>query len=148
MPVYVNHSQVIIRKSLIEDKYPGGVLKFKTETGFTSVPRNVEDKELLSFAAMNSDELELNILAKHFDYNLDEDNQLVHSNDFVIVERYGGKLWSCDWLDCDSDRYPTFCWDVSADKVSIDAVKWRASCPMNLIEKAFGSWDFWSSPIL
>ena len=58
MPLYVDLSQIVFRKSIIDERFPGGVEEFKTAFKFSITPRNAEDNELISFVSMNVEECE------------------------------------------------------------------------------------------
>ncbi|MFT4757608.1 MAG: hypothetical protein ACI91R_002264, partial [Vicingaceae bacterium] len=59
MPIYTDLSNLIFPKAHIALKYPGGVEQFKIDYKFDTVENNREDKELISFAQMNSDDFDL-----------------------------------------------------------------------------------------
>ena len=56
MPINTDLSQLVFRKSIITEKYKGGLEQFKEDFEFTSGKYNMEDNELISMAAMNPDE--------------------------------------------------------------------------------------------
>ncbi len=72
----------------------------------------------------------------------------ISSNEFVIINRYGGKMWPCDWIETSNDDYPVFFWDISAsESAKQEAIK-RSKCLMSEIESTYGSWAAWGAPIL
>jgi len=128
MPIYIRLSQLIFKKSIVEQKFPGGLEKLKAMYKYDPAKHSIvsvgsypigeffEDSDLISFTAMNSDELELSDIVDHFQLVTNEEGAIISSTDFVILERYGGRMWDCDWLKDNT----VFIWDVSA---SVEAVK-------------------------
>ena len=107
MPINTDLSQLVFRKSIITEKYEGGVEQFKRDFKFSLGEYNMEDNELISMAAMNPDELDLTQAANNFHRIADEDNYITGSDDFVIINRYGGKMWDNEWI---TGCYGRFCW--------------------------------------
>ena len=147
MPICTDLSQVVFRKSIVSDKYPGGIEQFKTDFKFSSGKYNAEDNELISFVAMNADELDLDQTANNFHRIIDKEGYIIGSNDFVVVNRYGGKSWDNQWLTGYEDNVSVFFWDITANEASIKEAKARSSCPMNEIETRYGSWIKWGEVI-
>ena len=148
MPINTDLSQLVFRKSIISEKYKGGLQKFKKDFEFSSVKRNREDNELISLAAMNPDEFDLTLAANNFHRIADEDNFIIGSDDFVIINRYGGKMWYCDWITGDDDEYPAFFWDVKACETSIEEALERCNCEVHEIEARYGSFMKWGEVIV
>ena len=168
MPLYVDLSQIVFRKSIIDERFPGGVEEFKTAFKFSITPRNAEDNELISFVSMNVEELNFDAAAS-FDWQKDDEGFLVDppmfffkvmelvgdvgdlrisSNEFVIINRFGGKMWPCDWIETSNDDYPVFFWDITAsESAKQEAIK-RSKCFISEIESTYGSWAAWGAPIL
>lgn len=99
MPIYLHLASLVIAKSTIEEKYHGGTVQFKQDLAFGKCPRDQEDNELFSLAAMNCDEFDVQ---KLIDRGLHFDEGKGHSDDFVIISRYGGCLWEVPWLTANS----------------------------------------------
>ncbi len=60
MPINTDLSQLVFRKSIIAEKYIGGVAQFKEDFEFSLGKYNMEDSELISLVAMNAEDLDLN----------------------------------------------------------------------------------------
>ena len=103
---------------------------------------------LISTAAMNPDELDLTQAANNFHRIADEDNYITGSDDFVIINRYGGKMWDCEWVTGNDGEHPTFFWDVNASEKAIEEALERCDCPVNEIETRYGTWMKWGEVIL
>ena len=168
MPLYVDLSQIIFRKSIIEERFPGGVEEFKTAFNFNITPLNAEDNELISFVSMNAEDLNFEAAAS-FDWQKGDEGFLVDppmfffkvmelvgdvedlrisSKEFVIINRYGGKKWPCDWIETSGDDYPVFFWDILANKNAKQEAITRSNCLMSDIESTYGSWTTWGAPII
>lgn len=116
MPVYVFIANLIVKKSAVAAKYPGGVAQFRSVYANTYYPdARQEDNELFVFHAHNAAFFNLGELTG-LHWNQEEQ----YSEDFVIVERYNPKLilWEADWLCTNT----VFCW--------------HADCAPNLIAEA------------
>ena len=74
MPINTDLSQLVFRKSIIAEKYKGGLEQFKEDFEFSSGKYNMEDNELISFVAMNAEDLDLTTAANSFHRIVDEDN--------------------------------------------------------------------------
>ena len=72
MPLYVNLSQIVFRKSIIEERFPRGVEEFKAAFNFNTTPLNAEDNELISFVSMNAEDVNFEAAAS-FDWQKDEE---------------------------------------------------------------------------
>jgi hypothetical protein len=66
MPINTDLSQLVFRKSIIAEKYKGGLEQFKEDFEFSSGKYNMEDNELISFVAMNAEDLDLTTLCWHY----------------------------------------------------------------------------------
>ena len=108
----------------------------------------MEDNELISMAAMNPDELDLTQAANNFHRIADEDNYITGSDDFVIINRYGGKMWDNEWITGDEGKGSVFFWDVTASVASIQEAQDRSNCPMDEIETRYGTWMKWGEVIM
>ncbi len=103
----------------------------------------MEDNELISFVAMNPDELDLTQAANNFHRIADEDNYITGSDDFVVVNRYGGREWDNEWITGDAGKGSVFFWDVTASAASIQEAQDRSNCPMDEIETRYETWMKW-----
>ena len=94
MPVFIHLSNLIVDKEAIKQKYKGGVDQFRLDfQNYNSLFQ--EDLELFSLAAMNSGDFSFDKLLEgglHY-YEFSQ-----RSDDFVILDRYGGCHWQVDWL--------------------------------------------------
>ena len=55
MPVYIHLANLFIKKSAVENKYEGGIVKFREDFFISGDNYNQEDNELFSIAKMNTD---------------------------------------------------------------------------------------------
>lgn len=116
MPVFIYLSILVVDKKAIKKKYKGGIVEFKKNYRWDEDCNNQEDDELFAIASMNSDEHEIEELTSK---GLSFDAQLQRSNDFTIVNRYGGAEWPVSWLE----HGYSFAWHVDADEKFIDQAK-------------------------
>ena len=96
MPVYIHLSNLIVNKESIAEKCQGGIEQFRQDFQDDNELFQ-EDQELFCLASMNSDEFNIAEMTER-GLSFDQDNQ--RSDDFVVVERYGGALWETSWLEC------------------------------------------------
>ena len=143
MPINTELSQLVFRKSIIAEKYIGGVAQFKEDFEYSRGKYNREDNELISLVAMNADDLGLSQAANNFHRIMDEEGYIVGSEDFVVVNRYGGKMWDNEWITGDAGKGSVFFWDVNASEASIQEAYDRSNCPMDEIETRYGTWMKW-----
>ena len=139
MPIYIRLSQLIFKKSIVEQKFPGGVEKLKAMYKYDPAKHSIvsvgsyptgeffEDSDLISFTAMNSDELDLSGIVDHFQLVTNEEDEIISSTDFVILERYGGRMWDCDWLKDNT----LFIWDVAASAEAVKELERRSAMTMD-----------------
>ena len=106
MPVYLHVFNLIIDKRAVEQKYPGGIEKFRIDYGIPESEIDQEDDELFSFGQMNYDQLHIDSLISN-GLNYDPDRK--ESNDFTIVYRYGGLGCDVNWLK----HNRVFAWHIS-----------------------------------
>lgn len=106
MPVYLDLTNIVFEKQLLEHKYPGGCDQFRLDWDVINHEAHQEDDELISLASMNLDEFQIE---KLIDKGLEFNSELQYSNDFVAISRYGGKHWQADWLQ----NNQTFAWHVN-----------------------------------
>lgn len=96
MPVFIHFANLIIPKTVVEAKYPGGIRQFKEENDFTNTNHNQEDDELFVISRKFVHEFDLGMLIqKGFDY--DKKNHF--SNDFMLLPHKGKSPWTVDWLE-------------------------------------------------
>ena len=148
MPINTELSQLVFRKSIIAEKYIGVVAQFKEDFEYSRGKYNREDNELISLVAMNADDLGLSQAANNFHRIMDEEGYIVGSEDFVVVNRYGGKMWDNEWITGDAGKGSVFFWDVNASEASIQEAYDRSNCPMDEIETRYGTWMKWGEVIL
>jgi hypothetical protein len=124
MPVFIHLSNLIVPKSIIATKYPGGIEAFRNTFKISQVNNHQEDDELFSLSAMNSDEFDLLT-------NLDFDRTNQTSTDFVIVNRYGGAAWTVAWLDYNVN----FAWHIDCDETQLKKAKATAEITMDEVKR-------------
>ncbi len=108
MPIYLDVENLVFNKELLDMKYQGGSKQFRADWKITDSDIHQEDDELISLAAMNMDEFEIDALTAR---GLAFDSDKQYSIDFVAISRYGGALWEAEWLNCNE----TFAWHVNCD---------------------------------
>ena len=109
MPVFIYLSILVIDKKAIKKKYKGGIVEFKKNYRWDEDCNNQEDDELFAIASMNSDEHEIKELTSK---GLSYDFSAGRSEDFTIVNRYGGAEWKVSWLN----HGYSFAWHNDADE--------------------------------
>ena len=124
MPVFIHLSNLIVPKSIIENKYPGGIEAFRKTFKISEVNNHQEDDELFSLSAINSDEFDLLT-------NLDFDRKNQNSSDFVIVNRYGGPAWKVTWLD----NNVNFARHIDCNQTQIKKAKATAEITMDEVKR-------------
>ncbi|MBK8516059.1 MAG: hypothetical protein IPL55_07145 [Saprospiraceae bacterium] len=116
MPVFIHLSIMVVDKKVIKKKYKGGISAFKNNYYWGEDTNNQEDDELFAVASMNSDDQDIEELISN---GLSFDMESQRSDDFTIVNRYGGALWPVPWLEHDY----SFAWHVDADENFIEKAK-------------------------
>ncbi|PCJ00171.1 MAG: hypothetical protein COB15_03285 [Flavobacteriales bacterium] len=123
MPIYIHLSNLILAKKTVEKKYLGGINQFRLDYFSNIDTLNQEDKELFSLVSMNNDELDIDtLIQKGISYSMETQT----SDDFTIINRYGGALWSVSWI---SDN-GIFAWHNECEKEKIDLAEKIANTPM------------------
>ena len=143
MPIYQDLSNLVLAKSTIELKYAGGVAQFKKDFRFDAVAKNREDNELIGFAYMNSSDISIDEILDAGFHAVFNGEVFVSSNDFVIINRYGGREWECPWLADNG----VFFWHTEAPAAAQQEAKERGECPVNQIEETYGSFQNWAKTI-
>ena len=77
---------------------------------------NQEDDELVSICQMNPEEFDIPFLLER---GLSLDIEKKHSDDFVILFRYGGRQWEASWLEDNS----IFAWHKNCNQDQIQKAK-------------------------
>ena len=112
MPIVLDLSNLIIEKSIIEEKYHGGLEAFRERYIKSITPKNSEDNMLFSLVKMNADEFDIDeLIYNGLSYN--ENTQT--SNDFTIYSKYGGAYWQLENLNSNS----LFVWHREDDELKI-----------------------------
>lgn len=123
MPVFIHLSILVINKKAIKKKYRGGIEAFKRAYKWGEDTCNQEDDELFALASMNSNEHEIMELTSN---GMSYDAIHRRSEDFTIVNRYGGAEWAVNWLETGY----SFVWHVEADENFISKAKNADLMPM------------------
>lgn len=114
MPICIDLANLVITRSAVISKYPGGLIGFRNETGFDPQGKaDQEDHELLCFGAMELDDLWGHVLHLR-NAGLHYSEEHAEENDLVLIARYGGPVNVPLWL-----RYNGhYAWhkDCSAEK--------------------------------
>jgi len=130
MPVFIHLSILVVDKKAIKKKYKGGITAFRNHYYWGEETNNQEDDELFAIASMNSDDQDIDELISK---GLSFDNDLQRSDDFTIVNRYGGALWPVSWL---KHGY-SFAWHIDADENCIEKAKAVENMTMDKIAELF-----------
>tara|TARA_Y100001954_G_scaffold226739_1_gene269009 strand:- start:286 stop:729 length:444 start_codon:yes stop_codon:yes gene_type:complete len=132
MPIITDLSNLVIAKDTIDKKVKGGVEQFRKDW-IDNYKRNEEDDELFSLSKMNPDEFDIDALISQ---GLAYDIKSQSSEDFVIVTKYGHKLWIADWLEVEGsymfhrtcpqaqkDRAKYYMNEITMDRVEKEALE-------------------------
>ncbi len=130
MPVFIHLSILVVDKKAIKKKYTGGISAFKNNYYWGEDTNNQEDDELFAVASMNSDDQDIEELISN---GLSFDIKSQRSDDFTIVNRYGGALWPVSWLE----HGYSFAWHVDADENFIEKAKAVDEMNMEIIADLF-----------
>jgi hypothetical protein len=120
----------LLKSKLLKIKYFGGLEAFKENYPWGDDFNNQEDDELFAIASMNSDEHEIEELTLR---GLSFDVELQRSDDFTIVNRYGGAEWSVSWLE----HGYSFAWHIYAKENYIAQAKGVDLMTMDKIGELF-----------
>ena len=112
MPIVLDLANLIIEKSLIEEKYIGGIDAFRERYIKSTLPKNSEDNMLFSLVKMNADEFDIDEL---IDNGLSFDGTTQTSKDFTIYSKYGGAYWELENLKSNT----LFVWHTQDDELKI-----------------------------
>lgn len=108
MPIFIHLANLIIPKKVVEEKYPGGIKKFKEVNDFEGENHNQEDDELFGISRKFVHEFDLGMLiSKGFEY----DKKNHRSNDFILLPRKGKLPWEVEWLN----QNGVFAWHTDTD---------------------------------
>jgi hypothetical protein len=130
MPVFINLSILVVDKKALEKKYKGGIDEFRNNYYWGEDTNNQEDDELFAIASMNSDDQDIEKLISQ-GLSFDEGSQ--RSDDFTIINRYGGALWPVSWLQ----HGYSFAWHVDAHVSYIKKAKAVEHMTMDKIGELF-----------
>jgi hypothetical protein len=130
MPVFIHLSILVVDKKAIKKKYKGGIVEFRKNYRWGDDSNHQEDDELFAIASMNSDEQDIEELTSR---GLSFDSELQRSDDFTIVNRYGGAEWPVSWLQHES----SFAWHIDADENFIEKAKAVEKMTMAKIAELF-----------
>src|SRR6266568_5016139 len=105
MAIAMEFFNIIVPKSVITAKYPGGIAQCKKDGG----PGILEDEHLIRGGAMNWSDVEM--IIRHLERcgmrHLDENGRSV---DIVVVDMIRGPLTPCNWIEFDSCKGAPRCW--------------------------------------
>jgi len=99
MAIPIGFYSVIVPKKVLENKYKGGLIQYKTDCPNSSY---IEDEYLTRVGFLSRQALSRfceNIVANglHFD----EEN--IISEDYVVVQNLFGRNWAADWIGFNDD---------------------------------------------
>jgi hypothetical protein len=114
MPLYVDFYILLVKKSAVRAKYPGGLEQFRADYAIGSSEVNEEDDELFSLGQMNP-YYDIDALT---DRGLAFDDTTKHSEDFTILPRYGDLFWEAPWVA----HNRVFAWHVDTDPQAVQRV--------------------------
>lgn len=128
MPVYLDIYNLIIPKTVVCEKYPGGTDGFLDDFNFESFEINQEDDEVFCFGQTDLDSLPTeDLINKGFHF----DTVKQCSKDFVVIYRYGDHYWSVPWLQHNG----VFAWHMDAARESIKKVEEICDLTMDQISE-------------
>ena len=122
MPIYIDLSNLIIPKSIIEERYNGGLDSFRDRFINSNNPRNQEDDELFQIAKMNPDEFNFQIF--------ESEGLYLKKGDYDIINKYGYQA-SENWLKI---KFP-FIYHSNCEPMQIKLAHHLASMTMDVIMK-------------
>jgi len=131
MPIFIHNANLIFDKQILEEKYAGGLALFYKDFDFHELELAQEDNLICALAALNADEFSID---KLIEKGLDWDQEKQDSTDFVILERYGGALWKVDWLEADSEDYPSLAWHMNTNEKIKTRAREVCNMPMDQLE--------------
>lgn len=103
MAVPIEFFSVVITKQVIQQKYKGGLIQFKTDTPNASY---VDDEHLTRVGFMDSKSLD-EYCEKLIANGLHYDEVQHFSTDFVVVQSLIGKKWKAKWLYINDEDWAT-----------------------------------------
>ena len=130
MPTYVHNCNLIIRKSVVAEKYVGGNRQFRKDYSIGTSEVNQEDDELFCLGSMNVEDFDLDKLTEK-GLNFDAEKQF--SADFTILYRSGKCSWATDWLINDT----IFAWDILTSETCLEKANRISSMNMDQIRAMF-----------
>lgn len=128
MPIYLHLANLIILKTAVEKKYPGGIDQFRIDYGIGEDNYNQEDNELFAIASMNTDDFDYEQLITD---GLHFDEELQFSTDFTVMSRYGFFFWKTDWIEDNK----VFAWHIETNKEAIERANYIANLTFEYIQK-------------
>jgi hypothetical protein len=107
MSVVLSCNYLVVRKSAVEELYPGGLVAFRKEWMPTSPADEYEDPYLLSFMSMGGGIAPL--ATRLFECGFAQGDPLKSPNVFYGTE-VRGKGHGCDWLEFGHQGGFLICW--------------------------------------
>lgn len=115
MPVYLHNVNIIINKKAIDQKYSGGLTRFKQDFAFAASDAMQEDGQLMSIGQMHLDqEVVERLIIGGLAFDLSQPDQC----EFVVLDRFGNATSTVDWLKHNS----VFAWHIEASKSETERV--------------------------
>lgn len=107
MSIEIEFINLIIPKEILEEKYGGGIEKFKTDCPNKSFR---EDESLVRVGFMNNNDL-YNFLDVVTSNGLEYKEEF--TTDFVIINTLSGVSWDVDWVEHNFSS----CWKVGINNI-------------------------------
>jgi hypothetical protein len=116
MPLYLHPANLILSKAAFAEKHGFNVESIRDPLQMTHGEFFQEDNELISVAAWNLEEFDIDFLLQ---YGLHFNPQEKRSDDFVIYARYHGLMWETNWLK----ENGVYVWHIDCDKNLVKQAK-------------------------
>lgn len=104
MAVPIEFFSVVVPKSIIKEKYKGGLEQYKADCPNQSF---LEDEYLTRVGFMSPHPLD-KFCENLINNGLHFDEANFYSTDFVVAQRLFGKKWKSEWLSIDNDEFATY----------------------------------------
>ncbi|MBL7953115.1 MAG: hypothetical protein JNM62_15505 [Flavobacteriales bacterium] len=119
MPVTIDLYNLVVLKAAVEERYPDGMERFRSDLDFDPMRwADQEDAQLLRIGAMDHGPV-MEQLKELCDRGLRYDPDEPENNDMVIIARYGGPAERPAWLRLNS----VYAWHADSDRAVREQVE-------------------------
>ncbi len=123
MPIYIQLANLLVFQKSVLKKYDGNLSRFLTDTSWQKSELDSMDDELVSFAAMNPDEFDMDIL---------DEKGFVFNHDYTVITRYSADKNFPDWLQHNG----VFVWHSTCGRKQVElAMKYSNYTAKEFFEK-------------